>query len=347
MLSLFPDKPSVRIARLGPDDAKRETDRLRVLQSLIHRHEDMYPGIDKWVKRKVLPGLKSKERVAFVGYEEETPILSAVVRRGSESKFCHLRIAESFQDQHLGELLFSLMAREVRNFADEIHFTLPESLWEEKSAFFDSFGFSSASAAQVQYRSGERELICSSSFSLVWSSVQKKLPKLLTNFTVGGFGGRDGIILSLHQRNCEAILEGRKKIEVRKRFSRRWVGRRAYLYCTAPHQALYGEASIEEVYMGAPGEIWDRFNLQMGATKQEFDQYVNGSKEVSAIFLSDPQPYRDYITLSWLSGLLDIDLRPPQSYQRIDASEEWHRALSVAALLHRRERNSSAVLETG
>ena len=124
MLDLFP-KSSVRIERLKEKDAKGGSDSLKNLVHHLHSHEEYYPGIGHWVKEKVIPGLRTGERVGFVGFRDELPVLAAVLKKGSRTKFCHLSIQEGFRGDGLGKLMFSLMAIEVRKTAQEIHFTLP------------------------------------------------------------------------------------------------------------------------------------------------------------------------------------------------------------------------------
>jgi hypothetical protein len=179
-------KEDIRIARLVAEDAKSRTDHLAVFRDLVLQRDEIYPGIEWWLDKKVIPGLATSERTAYVGYVDEMPIMSAVVKRGTEAKLCHLRIGEDFQDEHIGEAVFSLMVMEVRNLATEIHFTLPERLWKAKRSFFDSFGFSAAFPALHQYRLFEDELMCSSDFSSVWKRVLQKLPKIAGLFSVGG-----------------------------------------------------------------------------------------------------------------------------------------------------------------
>src|SRR6267142_6017042 len=151
MKRLF-DKKDFRIVRLGGTDAKGLTDHFATFRQLVLENEPAYPGIDRWFKDKVVPGLRSSERVALVGYLKETPVVSAVVKRGDDSKFCHLRIHDDVQDANLGEVFFALMAFELRQIARTIHFTLPEGLWESKQDFFRSFNFCEAKKAGTQYR---------------------------------------------------------------------------------------------------------------------------------------------------------------------------------------------------
>jgi hypothetical protein len=169
MSAAFFVKENFQIVRLAEGDVRCKTDHLADFEDLILSNQQMYPEIERWYKGKVLPGIKQDERVAFVGYLNEKPAVSAVVKKGNNAKFCHLRINEALRDSHLGEVFFSLMALEIRDLAKDIHFTLPESLWETKGQFFQSFGFRSAELAEAQYRLFYRELACSAAFPAVWS----------------------------------------------------------------------------------------------------------------------------------------------------------------------------------
>lgn len=96
-MAFAPIEKSFRVVRLQEGDVKHRTDHLVTLRNLILQNEPMYPEIGAWVSAKVLPGLRSSERVAFLGYLDEKPVVSAVVKRGATAKFCHLRISEDFR----------------------------------------------------------------------------------------------------------------------------------------------------------------------------------------------------------------------------------------------------------
>jgi hypothetical protein len=139
--SLFPMAANFRIVKLGKADARLNSDRLKTLMKLVGASENMYPGIYRWLREKFVPGLISSERAAWVAYEGEEPIATAILKVGKEAKFCHLRIKRDYQDMDLGQLFFTQMTLETRHIAKEIHFTLPESLWQTRASFFQSFGF--------------------------------------------------------------------------------------------------------------------------------------------------------------------------------------------------------------
>jgi predicted transcriptional regulator len=336
--SLFPPKGDLRIVELGRPDAQGSSDHLKVLRDLITANQAMYPGIDRWFTTKVVPGLKSSERIGYVAYEGEKPVASAVLKLGERSKFCHLRIHEEFQDQDLGQMFFTLMTLEIRHRAKEVHFTLPESLWCKRSRFFKSFGFSSATKASRQYRHGDAELSCSAPLSTVLSAVLKTIPALVTKFSVGGRSLGSDLLISVKPKYAERLLAGAKFVEIRRRFSKKWLGCKAVLYASRPQGALVGEATINAITCGQPNDIWSRFESRMGCSWEEFESYVASAKEVCAIELDNIVPYLSPVPLDQVEYLMQEELRPPQSYCELDIEKNsaWAKAVSVAALLHGR-----------
>jgi len=336
-LNLFPRKADFRLAKLGQSEARTNTDDLNVLRGLILENQPMYPNIDRWFEKKVIPGLKSTERVAWVAYEGNSAVASAVLKLGARSKFCHLRVHEGFQDLDLGQMFFSQMTFEARQLAKEIHFTLPESLWYQRRPFFESFGFLSPIKSLRQYRNGITELSCSASLPTVWSAVLRRLPDLMPRFSVGGYSLNNEILVSIKPRYAHRILSGEKLIEIRRRFAEKWAGSRAVLYASSPEKALIGEAKIRSVTSGEPGQIWARFGNEIGCTSLEFEEYVGSATKVSAIELEDATPYKQPIGLAQLTHLVQEDLRPPQSFCDLrldDPKSPWAKAVSIASLLH-------------
>ena len=333
---------NLQIARLSETDAKLQTDNLSVFRELVLRNEHLYPNIDRWFVERVVPGLRSKERIAYIGYLDEKPVISAIVKRGAAAKFCHLRITEEFQDFNLGELFFSLMALEVKEYAREIYFTLPESLWLTKMNFFQSFSFRKATKADDQYRFFDEELQTSSPFSLVWQAVLNKLPKLLNTFCVGGHRMTGDLLLSVKPEYATQIMTGRKSVEIRRKFSKRWIGSRASLYASAPVMGLIGEAQISNVRTGKPENIWKRYSACIGCCRKDFEDYTSNCDVVYAIELDEVKPYRAPVMLSYAANLIGEHLVPPQSYCVLETGKAWTQAVSVAALLHGLRRTSSA-----
>jgi predicted transcriptional regulator len=332
MLDLFNNNNKInnlKIAQVTKEDVIRETDKLNTIISLLEKHENMYPKIDKWIHKKVIPGIKTEERVAYIGFDNEVPFVSAIVKKGAHSKFCHLHIDNEFRNKNIGGLFFSLMTLELKRFAKEIHFTLPESLWSEKKKFFNSFGFEKITKSGIQYRLFEEELKCSAPIEKVWGATLDLLPKLLYT---------NGIIMSINPIYCNRILRGNKVVEIRKKFNKKWIGSKVALYSTHPTKAIVGNATIEKVEEGIPENIWEKNSDLLGCTKREFDNYTAQSSKVYALTLNNIEPYHDPIQLSAMSDYIKKELKAPQSYQSILKNRHWAEAISITDLLHGRIR---------
>jgi predicted transcriptional regulator len=332
----FPRLPDLSIARLEASDTIRKTDVYRQFCQLVLENEPKYPAISRWLHERVHPGITHGERTAFVAYYNNLPIATAVFKKGDHAKICHLRIADRYQDQHLGELFFALMILEAKPFSSQLHFTLPEGLWERERGFFEAFGFSLLGRATKQYRTGEEELCCLASMEQAWHSTLEKLPKLLGMFSVEGKNADSDLVLSMKPRWAHEILSGQKTVEVRRKFSTKWIDRSISIYSSQPEMKIVGKAQIKEVVPGSPNSIWRMFSSNLGCSKGEFDSYVEGCSEVFAIVLENVCPYSNQISVRELSSMIGEGLTPPQSYRSTDVHSGWGRALSLAQMLQTR-----------
>jgi predicted transcriptional regulator len=344
---LFPLKGQFRIFELGAETAITRDDHLENLRKLVCASLDKYSGIERWFKNKVVPGLSTSERTAYLAYEDDKPIAAAVLKQGLKSKICHLKIEKDFQDLHLGQMFFTQITIKVLDRAETILFTLPESLWTEKHAFFESFGFSCKGRSKRQYRTGDLELVCAADIRQVWMRALEKLPSLLRRFSIGEHDPTNALLLSIKPKYGFDILEGRKRVEVRRRFSKKWLGQKVVLYATKPTSSLIGEATIASITHAEPNEIWAKFGPQIGCAHEEYSLYTASRSLVSAIEFTDVAPYNVFVSNIEASNLVGQHLVPPQSYCQLRAqkSDKWLKAISAVAFLHNRaERFRSAAL---
>ena len=64
--------------------------------------------------------------------------------------------------------------------------------------------------------------------------------------------------MAIHQRYADAIMDGEKRVEFRKRRLADDI-EVVWVYATAPISKVVGHFSIDEVVQGTPQDIWDRF----------------------------------------------------------------------------------------
>ena len=321
--------------------------KLKDLQKSIEECEDLYPGIDLWFLRKVLPELKvPSRRSALVLYDEGQPVGVAVIRRGKEStKLCNMRIRDDYQKRGLGHLMIKLVLAEIRNYqTDGIHFTVPEHIWRSHvGEFLKAYGFEFKDLAKVQYRARKKkmgllfnpdpEYACSASYSTVKHRMREKINEGFENFTLSErFEGLD-LLLSIRPKYARQIIQGEKRIELRRRFSEKWRGARVAIYSTDPDRSLLGEATVMEVFRDTPNNIWSEWKDELGCTFEEFSEYSSGKAAIYAIRLGEVTPYVVPIPLSQLEFHLDEDLPVPQSYLSLKSKDKWQSALKWGSIL--------------
>ncbi|MCK4225007.1 MAG: GNAT family N-acetyltransferase [candidate division Zixibacteria bacterium] len=303
------------------------------LKTMVEECEDLYPGIDVWFKKKVVPGLEQKNRVAFLVYHDSRPIGSAVVRKGEDAKLCSLRVLPEEQKKGIGHLLMALVANEIRNMATHFHFTAPSKLWFELEQFFKSYGFVNNGLAGLQYRLFDEELACSANFDSIWQGVLKKLPLIIENFTLNGNKAHCDLVFSIRPTYAERIINGSKRVEVRRRFSNKWKGATALLYASSPLRHFVGEAIIGEVIASSPDKIWSDWKEELGCTFDEFTSYCHGASEVSAIIFKEVTPFKYPIPQIQMEHLVQRELKAPQSFLQVKKQSLWPTALSLSCLL--------------
>jgi len=322
----------IRLIKFGGKDSPSHEFESQ-LRTLIEQCDDLYPGIALWFKMKVLPDFRSKDRLAYLIKLGSVPVGATIVRRGKDAKICSLRIVPDQQGQDLGELLFAVAAIELRGQAEHVHFTAPSQLWEEKEQFFRKLGFNFAGPAGTQYRLFDQEISCGAPFEDFWRSVVRILPSIGESLSTSSTASRCNLVLSMKPAYAREVMSGRKRVEIRRRFSNKWQGSIAMLYSSRPQAAFVGELKIGKVVKKSPEEIWDEYRESVGCDRESFLAYCTGSSSVFAIHLDEIRPFRDPILGSQLEHLIEKDIRPPQSYCEVKVNTVWPAAITLSHLL--------------
>lgn len=133
-------------------------------------------------------------------------------------------------------------------------------------------------------------------------------------------------IISIHPRHANAILDGAKTIELRRRIPTLSIGTRLWIYATRPVGAVIGMATVERIVRGDPEEIWLEFGDQAGIDRIDFDAYFDGAEEAIGLLLIDVRRNAEHVEIERLRCLRD-GFHPPQVMMTISNHE--------AKLLHR------------
>lgn len=122
-------------------------------------------------------------------------------------------------------------------------------------------------------------------------------------------------LISIRPQYANAILDGHKTIELRRRIPRIEQGARLWIYSTLPEGAIIGSAFVEDVYRMKPELLWKKFAKKTGVTRQTFDDYFVGVEHSIGIVLTRPMRIHP-VNLSALRQIRS-DFQPPQVLNKL------------------------------
>lgn len=126
-------------------------------------------------------------------------------------------------------------------------------------------------------------------------------------------------IISIHPSYADAILAGKKTIELRRRIQDLPSGTRLWIYATRPTGAVVGFVTIREVTRAHPRTIWNKHRNGSGVDHASFKAYFNGAQQGVAILLGAARRVAP-ITIDELRGIR-ARFHPPQVLTRLTAAE--------------------------
>ena len=118
-------------------------------------------------------------------------------------------------------------------------------------------------------------------------------------------------MLSLKPRFAEAILSGRKTVEVRRVMPRITVPTLALLYASGPARSLVGTCVVSNVVRHPVQELWRLHGAETALSRSEFSSYLAGRDEGVALLLEQATRLPAPIPLPALRRAAAF--RPPQS----------------------------------
>jgi predicted transcriptional regulator len=125
------------------------------------------------------------------------------------------------------------------------------------------------------------------------------------------------MMLSIHPRHVEKILEGTKSVELRRTRPLVTPGQPVAIYATLPSGALVATCRISEVHAGAPASIWRLVGGDTGVTRAEFDGYFEGAAFAVALRLDAVTALAGEISLKQLRAQ-GRRFHPPQTWHFLD-----------------------------
>jgi predicted transcriptional regulator len=140
------------------------------------------------------------------------------------------------------------------------------------------------------------------------------------------FANQD-VLFSIKPNYADKILDGRKTVELRRRFTNSEVtGSLAFIYSTSPVRELVGYARIRDVRRLSVGDIWREYRDAAGIDKADFDSYFEGKREGYVIVLDEPTRLADGVPIADLRERFGFV--PPQSFRYVP--REYHSLIRSA-----------------
>lgn len=128
---------------------------------------------------------------------------------------------------------------------------------------------------------------------------------------------RHDFVLSIKPQYAVKIVEGLKKVELRRRFPYGTVtGARLYIYATVPVQAVIGYATIRVVERMPVEQIWHTYHDVAYISREDFEGYYHGVTCGYVLVLENAIRLKQPVTLAVLKS--ELKFTPPQSFTYAD-----------------------------
>ncbi|ACV79052.1 ASCH domain-containing protein [Nakamurella multipartita] len=124
------------------------------------------------------------------------------------------------------------------------------------------------------------------------------------------------MLISVHPRHVERILDGTKTVELRRTKPAIDPGQPAVIYATMPSGALVATCRIAAVEVSAPSRLWRTVGSAAQVSRAEFDRYYCNSTIAVALHLNDVRPLSDPVTLGQLRARSRF--HPPQTWHFVN-----------------------------
>jgi len=127
------------------------------------------------------------------------------------------------------------------------------------------------------------------------------------------FRSHRDVVLSIRPQYSDKILEGKKTVELRRRFPASAPrGTIAYIYSTSPVRAMVGLAEIGGVRRLPLQKLWDEYEKAAQISRDDFNRYFEGLDCGYALCLDEIRSFLRPIPLEELRERFSFE--PPQSF---------------------------------
>lgn len=121
------------------------------------------------------------------------------------------------------------------------------------------------------------------------------------------------LLLSVKPRFARAILEGRKTVEVRRRFPQVPAGTTVVLYSSSPERAVLGTVRLTRAIRVNPNAVWETYSEDIGIEEDALEDYLVGADSSTVLQVEAPESWSRPVSLGLLRETLGLE--PPQSFR--------------------------------
>ena len=303
------------------------------IRDFLLESSHLYPDIETWWQSRVCPSVDQRRRIVLVVDSGDSLDGLMIGKPGESAKVCALRLRDSVRNQGIGRALLTVgLDRLLVHNPSKFHVTISEGAEEGCVAFFESVGFRRIAIERNRYRNGVDEFVYSCSKEEIEEAVRNQLASGFERTLFGSapiqMPHEHTLLMSLRPEFAELVLQGRKTIEFRRRFSKKYEGATIVFYITHPVKQFMFMATIARVDHRQKERLWDAYRDQGGIARTTFDQYFFGTGYGYAIQLSNVRRIPNQLGLKHAQEIYP-GLRPPQSFQRLEPRSPLVRALQL------------------
>ena len=124
------------------------------------------------------------------------------------------------------------------------------------------------------------------------------------------------ILISVRGRFVDSMLQGNKRVELRRRAPRVAAPTRMWIYDTAPTASVRALAIVSDIKTLSPSDMWAQFGESLGLDESEYGEYVRNSPTVAGLLLCHIRALREPVGLKHMRELV-AGFQPPQFYLRL------------------------------
>jgi predicted transcriptional regulator len=128
------------------------------------------------------------------------------------------------------------------------------------------------------------------------------------------------ILISVAPIHAEAILSGKKTVELRRRRLKVPTGTRVWIYSKVPVGRVEATAIVDRVSHSDPDSLWEEFHQCVAISRTAFDQYFAGCASGCAVVLREVSPISPSMGLTHLRAQFS-NFHPPQFFKRLRWNE--------------------------